>query len=205
MTGGKAFTTEDAEGTEGRGKESGVAGGPFPIFHFPFSTPAERKWRTQEGLRHLRGLHEAGHPDRAGIWKGWADYLLEECLEIIEQQGQKMPSVGSMVFNEGDALEPLPPDVAEDIGGHANEQGRHAMGPEHEAHLARVNAIFELANSAKYRRGQEAHGGRLWEKDLDYLLLSNLMEHMDGINYVLAALEQRGITREDILSFIHND
>ena len=78
------------------------------------------------------------------------------------------------------------------------------MQAEHEAHLSRINAIFHLVNSAKYRRGQNEHGGNLWEVPLEELLINSLFEQIDCINYTLSALEQRGIAGEDVISALHN-
>ena len=37
------------------------------------------------------------------------------------------------------------------------------MQPEHEAHLQRLLAWVSTQMGEKYRRGQEEHGGQLWE------------------------------------------
>ena len=38
----------------------------------------------------------------------------------------------------------------------------HVMSPEHELHLQAVLETFSKDFSAKYRRGQQEHGGALW-------------------------------------------
>lgn len=38
------------------------------------------------------------------------------------------------------------------------------MTPEHEAHLAYLKAELTADIDAKYRAGQEEHGGNIWEK-----------------------------------------
>ena len=65
----------------------------------------------------------------------------------------------------------------------------YAMGPEHEAHLARLTRRFTADLDAKYRAGQQHHGGRVWEKP--GMLESAYEEVLDLAVYLLVLMEQR--------------
>lgn len=69
----------------------------------------------------------------------------------------------------------------------------HTMWPDHDAHLRRITDRLAADVRAKYRAGQEHHGGRLWEQpgmlDLAY------EEILDLAVYVLTAIEQRDTRR----------
>ena len=67
------------------------------------------------------------------------------------------------------------------------------MTPDHEAHLARIKARLVADIDAKYRLGQEEHGGRLWEKP--GALENAYAEALDLAVYLLTALEQRDTRR----------
>lgn len=63
------------------------------------------------------------------------------------------------------------------------------MTAAHEAHLARIKARLTADIDAKYRAGQEHHGGEIWNKP-------GMLEHayeevLDLAVYILTALEQR--------------
>lgn len=56
------------------------------------------------------------------------------------------------------------------------------MSPEHEAHLARIVAGVSTDIAAKYRKGQEEHGGQLWRKP--NLLTEARNEALDQLTYL---------------------
>jgi hypothetical protein len=64
-----------------------------------------------------------------------------------------------------------------------------AMTAEQEAHLARVKARFLSDLDAKYRDGQDKHGGDLWLKP--GMLEQAYAEVLDLAVYILTAIEQR--------------
>ena len=68
-----------------------------------------------------------------------------------------------------------------------------AMTPEHEAHLARIKARLAADIDAKYRAGQDEHGGRLWEKP--GMLQHAYAEALDLCVYLLTEMEQRETRR----------
>ena len=77
------------------------------------------------------------------------------------------------------------------------------MTAAHKEHLERLNFTFQLLNAAKYRKGQEEHGGNLWEMPKSVKMINLLFELLDAVNYHLGALEDEGITHDDILSLLH--
>ena len=61
------------------------------------------------------------------------------------------------------------------------------MLPSQEAHLARIQERFSQLVDAKYRAGQEEHGGYLWRRKM----LTNVLEEVvDQVCYVLTLEEQ---------------
>jgi hypothetical protein len=63
-----------------------------------------------------------------------------------------------------------------------------------EQHLARILAEFSLDLDAKYRAGQEEHGGNMWEKK--GMLTHAIQEAIDQVVYLYTLREQmraRGI------------
>lgn len=69
----------------------------------------------------------------------------------------------------------------------------YAMGPDHEAHLQRIQTRLAKDLDAKYRAGQEHHGGRVWEKP--GMLEAAYEEVLDLAVYLLVLLEQRDSAR----------
>lgn len=63
------------------------------------------------------------------------------------------------------------------------------MTAEQEAHLARVKARFVADLDAKYRAGQEEHGGDLWLKP--GALENAYAEVLDLAVYLITLMEQR--------------
>lgn len=63
------------------------------------------------------------------------------------------------------------------------------MTADQEAHLARVKARLLADLDAKYRDGQEKHGGELWLKP--GMLEAALEEVLDLAVYLYTAIEQR--------------
>ncbi len=63
------------------------------------------------------------------------------------------------------------------------------MTSDHEAHLARIKARIATDLDAKYRAGQEHHGGRIWEKP--GMLEHAIEEVLDLAVYLYTLLEQR--------------
>ena len=63
------------------------------------------------------------------------------------------------------------------------------MGKEHEAHLSRIKQRLMLDIDAKYRAGQEEHGGELWLKP--GMLENAYAEVLDLAVYLLTLMEQR--------------
>ena len=68
------------------------------------------------------------------------------------------------------------------------------MEPEHQAHVERILNAVNAELRTKYARGQEEHGGRMWEK-------SGMLEHaieeaIDLVVYLYTLREQRdrGVT-----------
>ena len=82
-------------------------------------------------------------------------------------------------------------------------KGQTGMTQRHQEHLERLNFTFQLLNAAKYRKGQEEHGGNLWEMPKPVKMINLLFELLDAVNYHLGALEDEGITHDDILSLLH--
>lgn len=67
------------------------------------------------------------------------------------------------------------------------------MTAEQEAHLARVKARLVADLDAKYRDGQDKHGGDLWTKP--GMLEQAYAETLDQAIYLLTAMEQRDSRR----------
>lgn len=68
------------------------------------------------------------------------------------------------------------------------------MTEEHEAHLADIKAEFTADLDAKYRAGQEEHGGNIWEKR--GMLTHAIEEAIDQVVYLYTLrrqLRERGI------------
>lgn len=68
------------------------------------------------------------------------------------------------------------------------------MTAAHEAHLARLKAEFIADLDAKYRAGQDEHGGNLWEKR--GMLAHAIEEAIDQVVYLYTLRDQlaaRGI------------
>ena len=62
------------------------------------------------------------------------------------------------------------------------------MTPEHEAHLAHLKAEFTKDLDAKYRAGQEEHGGNLWAKP--GMLEHAIEEAIDLVVYLYTLRDQ---------------
>ncbi len=62
------------------------------------------------------------------------------------------------------------------------------MTPEHEAHLAHLKAEFTADIDAKYRAGQEHHGGNIWEKK--GMLANAIEEAIDQVVYLYTLRDQ---------------
>ena len=69
-----------------------------------------------------------------------------------------------------------------------NHEGRHLPDLPHEAHLRRVVKLQEALTRTKYLRGQELHGGHLWEKP--GMLAHALEESTDLSVYLLTLKDQ---------------
>jgi hypothetical protein len=65
----------------------------------------------------------------------------------------------------------------------------HGMTAEHEAHLARIKDKLTKDIDAKYRAGQEEHGGEIWTKP--GMLEHAYAEVLDLAVYILTLMEQR--------------
>lgn len=63
------------------------------------------------------------------------------------------------------------------------------MTDAHEAHLARIKAKLTADIDAKYRAGQEEHGGEIWMKP--GMLEHAYAEVLDLAVYILTLMEQR--------------
>jgi hypothetical protein len=66
--------------------------------------------------------------------------------------------------------------------------------PDHESHLRRLKEQFTLDLDAKYRAGQQEHGGNIWEKR--GMLAHAIEEAIDQVVYLYTLREQlqkRGI------------
>jgi hypothetical protein len=71
---------------------------------------------------------------------------------------------------------------------------KDAMGPQNEAHLARLKSEFTADLDAKYRAGQDEHGGNIWEKK--GMLAHAIEEAIDQVVYLYTLrdqLQERGI------------
>ena len=64
------------------------------------------------------------------------------------------------------------------------------MTPLQENHLARLKTSLQTLLDAKYRAGQETHGGNLFDLTVTQLLLEALNENIDQATYILTALEK---------------
>lgn len=70
------------------------------------------------------------------------------------------------------------------------------MTPEQEKHLEIIKIVFNVKTNIKYRRGQEEHGGNLWDKSLDFLIESAIEEAIDQFTYLVTLktkLESMGL------------
>lgn len=67
------------------------------------------------------------------------------------------------------------------------------MSPEHEAHLAKLISGVSSDLDAKYRHGQEEHGGQLWRKPR--LLTEARNEALDQLTYLDALQSQHDLAR----------
>ena len=68
-----------------------------------------------------------------------------------------------------------------------------AMSPAHEAHLQRIKDKLTADLDAKYRAGQEEHGGQIWEKP--GMLEHAYAEVLDLAVYIMTLMEQRETRR----------
>lgn len=59
------------------------------------------------------------------------------------------------------------------------------MTPEQEQHLEEILVKFADLTVKKYKKGQEEHGGNLWEKDTLFLLDAAIDEAIDQVVYLL--------------------
>ena len=64
------------------------------------------------------------------------------------------------------------------------------MTPAQDAHLTRLLTQFQEQAAAKYRKGQQEHGGNLWVKP--GLLDMAIEEAIDLVIYLLTLKEQLG-------------
>jgi hypothetical protein len=62
------------------------------------------------------------------------------------------------------------------------------MTPEHQAHLDRLLSEVHTRLKAKYIKGQNEHGGKLWEKP--GLLDEAINEAIDQVVYLMTLKEQ---------------
>ncbi len=59
------------------------------------------------------------------------------------------------------------------------------MTDEQEIHLARIKHEAGVLISDKYRKGQNEHGGNLWDKEVYELLDNAIDEAVDQVVYLL--------------------
>lgn len=64
------------------------------------------------------------------------------------------------------------------------------MSPEQEAHLKEVLAVSHLLINDKYRHGQKAHGGNLFDLSASQLIDEAINEAVDQLVYLLTAKER---------------
>ena len=64
------------------------------------------------------------------------------------------------------------------------------MTLEQEKHLQKIKDEFVVLADAKYRKGQEEHGGDLFDKDVLWLLDQILYEAIDQVVYALTLREK---------------
>jgi len=64
------------------------------------------------------------------------------------------------------------------------------MTLEQEKHLQQIKDEFVVLADAKYRKGQEEHGGDLFDKDVLWLLDQILYEAIDQVVYALTLREK---------------
>lgn len=62
------------------------------------------------------------------------------------------------------------------------------MTPSQEAHLQHIKDTFAELTDRKYRKGQEEHGGNLWQKKR--LIDMAIDEAIDQVTYLLSLKEQ---------------
>lgn len=60
-----------------------------------------------------------------------------------------------------------------------------AMTPEQEQHLDRIQRVFSLIVSGKYRKGQSEHGGNLWDVSAERLIEMAIEEAIDQVTYLV--------------------
>lgn len=64
------------------------------------------------------------------------------------------------------------------------------MSPEQERHLGRLNKMFALVNSPKYIKGQEEHGGNLYDMTPFQFALNIREEAIDLFNYAQSLIDK---------------
>jgi len=64
------------------------------------------------------------------------------------------------------------------------------MTKEQEAHLQSIKDEFNRLVDPKYRKGQEEHGGDLFDKDIKNLIEAALEEAIDQVVYLLTIKQQ---------------
>jgi hypothetical protein len=70
------------------------------------------------------------------------------------------------------------------------------MTNDQERHLNYIKEQFELQVDSKYRKGQEEHGGDLWELDLLSLLDNAIQEAIDQFTYLMT-IRQKLLARPE--------
>lgn len=68
----------------------------------------------------------------------------------------------------------------------------HLWGPEHELHVTALLDDFRVRAYAKYKVGQQEHGGNLWEIASEKLLDHQIEEAIDLVIYLLTEKRRRG-------------
>lgn len=59
------------------------------------------------------------------------------------------------------------------------------MTDEQKAHCSAIAKSFEIRMSTKYKKGQEEHGGNLWDMTKEQLLDNAIDEAIDQVVYLL--------------------
>jgi hypothetical protein len=93
----------------------------------------------------LKALWDSGHPDREGIWRGYEDWILEECLEL---SGNVKTTVGSIAQLTEIAL-PESPCVKFEGG---------AQRSEFQPPYYLLEDCFLVDTSERMRKGELSHG-----------------------------------------------